>query len=246
MSDLISYGAGVNSTALAILMVNEGWRGPIVFADTGCEWPETYCYMDYFEREWLAPRGLSITRLGAEWRALVPGRDPRSLIDYCTDYRITPFPAVRWCTQGWKVDPMNHWAAAQGIATQHIGIAADEAHRQKGRSCPLVDRNVTRQGCIEIIQREGLDVPQKSGCYICPFQRTHVWRELYRRHPELYERAARLEELATERRGEETHLRPGGDYTLRQLQTVIETQGSMFGDTDWDALLEYRPCICGV
>ncbi len=32
--DPISYGAGVNSTALAILLVNEGWRGDIVFVDT--------------------------------------------------------------------------------------------------------------------------------------------------------------------------------------------------------------------
>lgn len=245
MSDLISYGAGVNSTALVILMVNEGWRGPIVYADTGTEWPETYCYMEYFEREWLAPRGLEITRLGAEWR-----KDKRartlSLIEYCEHYAYVPLAGIRWCTKMYKVDPLAAYAEAQGITTQYIGIAADEAHRQPTLSRPLVDRNVTRQGCIEIIQREGLDVPQKSGCYICPFQRTHVWRELYRRHPALYERAARLEELATERRGEETHLRPGGDYTLRQLQTVIESQGSMFGDTDWDALLEFRPCVCGV
>lgn len=42
MGEIVSFGAGVNSTALAILLVNEGWRGPIVFADPGAEWPETY------------------------------------------------------------------------------------------------------------------------------------------------------------------------------------------------------------
>ena len=46
--EFLSFGAGVNSTALAILAVNDGWRGEIVFADTGCENPETYCWMDYF------------------------------------------------------------------------------------------------------------------------------------------------------------------------------------------------------
>jgi hypothetical protein len=34
-SEVLSFGGGVNSVALAILLVNEGWRGHIVFADTG-------------------------------------------------------------------------------------------------------------------------------------------------------------------------------------------------------------------
>ena len=88
--ELISYGGGVNSTAMTIMLVNDGWRGPIVFADTGAEWPETYCYMDYFEAEWLAPRGLTITRLGAEWRPEKKMRDCPSLLDYCESYGMVP------------------------------------------------------------------------------------------------------------------------------------------------------------
>lgn len=247
MSELISFGGGVNSTAMIILLVNEGWRGPIVFADTGCEWPDTYAYMDTFEREWLAPRGLEITRLGEAYRAQGAGRDKRTLIAFCEDYATTPFPATRWCTQGWKTDPINHWAKAQHIETQLIGIAADEAHRQKGRACPLCDRDITRQGCIDIIRAEGLDVPQKSGCWICPFQRAEQWRELWRRYPELYERAARLEELSTARRGGVvTMLDPSQRYTLRQRQVMFEQQTTMFDDDELDALLIYKPCLCGV
>lgn len=63
MSEMISFGAGVNSIAMTIMLVAAGWRGPIVFADTGGEWPETYCYMRTFEKQWLKPRGLEITRL---------------------------------------------------------------------------------------------------------------------------------------------------------------------------------------
>lgn len=63
MDEMVSFGAGVNSTAMVITLAEEGWRGPIVFADTMGEKPETYCYMDYFEREYLKPRGLAITRL---------------------------------------------------------------------------------------------------------------------------------------------------------------------------------------
>lgn len=243
MSDLISFGAGVNSVAMTILLVNEGWRGPIVFCDTGAEWPETYCYMDYFEREWLNPRGLAVTVLGAEWR---DESSTASLPDFCSCHRTTPFAGMRWCTDRWKVRPLTKWAAAQGIETQLIGIASDERHRQKGKTCPLIDRGITRAGCIEIIKAAGLDVPQKSGCYICPFMRVDQWRELYRRHPELYERAANLERLSTERRGERTVLMVSGDRTLDDWRAVFDGQGSMLDDADWDGLLEYKPCVCGL
>lgn len=244
MGEVVSFGAGVNSTAMTIMLVNDGWRGPIVFTDTGTEWPATMCFMDYFERAWLAPRGLTITVLGADYRALGPGRDPRALIEYCEHYRVTPFPATRWCTAGWKTDVLDHWCAAHGNPTQLVGMAADEAHRQKGRACPLIDRGITRKGCVKIIQAEGLDVPRKSGCWICPFMGRRQWRELYRRHPELFERAAHLEELATERRGIKSSIHP--DFTLREVEVTLRDQGSFLDDDEMDGLLEYKPCVCGL
>lgn len=244
-NSLISFGAGVNSTAMVILLVNNGWRGPVVFADTGCEWPETYCHLRVFG-EWLRERGLEIVTLGKEYRSQVPSRDERSLLEYCEGYRITPMAGSRWCTVGWKVDLIRQYAKEHDIAMQYIGIAADEWHRKRDLSYPLIERGITRQDCVKIIRTAGLDVPQKSGCYICPFQRTAQWRELYRRHPELYEQAANLERISTARRGRQTHIRPGSDYTLDELQMQIDAQGTFFDDAEWDNLLAYKPCICGV
>jgi len=246
MSEMISFGAGVNSVAMTIMLVNKGWHGPIVFADTGCEWPETYCYLDYFEKKWLAPRGLEITRLGQEYRALGPGRDARTLIEFCEDYRVCPMPGTRWCTQGWKTDVVNHWAKANNVEIQLIGIAADEAHRMPGAARPLVDRDITRKDCIAIIAASQLDIPQKSGCYICPFQRPDQWRELWSRHPELFERAARLEKLSTERRGVRTFLIADSRFTLEQLSVGFESQLIMWNDEQWAGLQAYKPCICSL
>jgi hypothetical protein len=245
-NELISFGAGVNSAAMTILLVNEGWRGPIVYADTGCDWPETTCWISYFEREWLNPRGLAVTTLGADYRGLVPGRDKRTLVEFCEGYRLTPFPGTRWCTVGWKTDVIDQWAKEHGIERQLIAMAIDERHRQKGRACPLIDRGITRKGCLEIIRQNGLQAPQKSSCYICPFQTLGQFAELRHRHPELYERAANLERLSAERRGERCTLRLDG-MTLDEFAAFLDARGpSWINDEEMDGLLEYKPCVCGL
>jgi 3'-phosphoadenosine 5'-phosphosulfate sulfotransferase (PAPS reductase)/FAD synthetase len=240
-ADILSFGAGVNSVALAIHAINDGWAGEIVFADTGCEWPETMCYLSYFEREWLAPRGRSVTVLGGMPWQKYKGGVP--LIDYCEAMAVIPLCSVRWCTAEWKVEPLKRYAAGRSTM---IGIASDERHRQPDAIRPLVERGIDREGCIRIIEAAGLDVPQKSGCYICPFMRVSQWRELWQRHPELFERAARLEENAqSNERSKRTNvtLDPSGRYTLRDLQLRFESQMTL-PDLDLDDYRRYQPCVC--
>jgi hypothetical protein len=244
MNQVISYGAGVNSTAMIIWLYNHGWSGHIVFSDTGCEWPETYCYIKYFESEWLNPRGLYVQKLhGLPYHRLAGGI---SLIDYCESHHKIPMAAVRWCTMDYKVRALGYWCEANHFPEQLIGIAYDEQHRRPDANRPLVDNYLTRDNCISIIEAEGLDVPRKSGCYICPFQRPSGWRELWKVHPDIYERAAVLEETASHN-SEDGHrftLDPAGKVTLRQRQASFEAQIPMFEETDWDTLLRFKPCIC--
>lgn len=240
---VISYGAGVNSSALAIWLINRGWKGKIVFSDPGCEWPETYCWMDYFQTEWLKPRGLEIIRLkGLPWQRNGKGL---SLIEYCELKRTIPLAAVRWCTN-WKTEPIKRWCELNGNPEQLIGIACDESHRMPECNRPLVDLGITREDCYKIIEAEGLSVPRKSGCYICPFQSPSGWRQLWKEHPDLFERAAELEESCTRdsKDGYTATLDIAGKVTLRQRQASFEAQIPMFDDTDWDTLLRFKPCLC--
>lgn len=66
---------------------------------------------------------------------------------------------------------------------------------------PLVERNITRQGCINIIKNAGLRVPIASGCWFCPFMSKLKIRKLYATYPNLYERRKRMEAKAVERGG---------------------------------------------
>jgi hypothetical protein len=235
---VLSFGAGVNSTALAILLINGGWRGHIVFADTGTEWPDTYCFMDYFEREWLRPRGFEIVRLGKEWRA---DAFKPTLIELCEAKGIIPDRLYRWCTDQYKIRPNRRWRKKHGCGNDDdvmIGIASDEALRMMSACRPLVDKGIDRAGCVRIIQEAGLDVPPKSGCYICRFQPDRQWRDLWRRYPELFARATRLEETSG------WILAADGRTALTQRRLRYESQMPLLDPADMDELLEYRPCVC--
>jgi len=253
---MISFGAGVNSVAMTIMLVEDGWRGPIVFADPGAEHPDTYCYIDYFERDWLGPRGLEVTRLSPE---LTPDLYPPSyrmdIIAKCEMKQIVPIFLNRWCTTEYKRKPLTKWAKAHGIECQNIGIAAEESHRARNGEFagialeyPLVDRRIGRDQCKDITAAAGLSVPPKSGCWICPFQRLSEWRRLYDLRPDLFDKAVELDNAAIEKmKGHRRNPFAG------QLAQKFGHPLQMFKD-QWDAQLElplipdpeyeYQMCEC--
>lgn len=257
MSEMISFGGGVNSTAMTILLVEQGWRGPIVFADVGddlqpCEHPETLCYLNYFEREYLRPHGLELTRLrpGSEYHR--NKKAAHGLYTYCLEAGVVPLTAVRWCSIEWKRNPLENWRLAHDIPVVCIGIAADEARRVREspeHRYPLVDDGINRAGCVRVIEQAGLEVPRKSGCWFCPNQRLNKWRRLLIDHPELYAKAEELEENAERAvlaRGRITRTAPVSldphGMTLRDKRTRRAWDGQLEMDLPGMA----RPCICGL
>ena len=240
MGEMISFGCGVNSVAMTIMVVEDGWRGPIVFADTGSEWPETYCYLRTFA-DWLKPHGLEITTLkpGSEWHQ--KERDC-SLEDYCKRWNILPLLSSRWCSVRWKREPVHAWAEAHGYDVQLLGISADEPRRIRDDPTiryPLYEEDVTRRECQRIIQRAGLPIPLKSGCFFCPGQSLASWKRLYYEHRELYERAMALEENAGHKHKKHATLDPHG-ITLRE-HAARRWVGQMTMD-----LSEWMPCLCSL
>ena len=227
MSEMISFGAGVNSIAMTIMLVEDGWRGPIVFSDTGGEWPETYCYMRTFENDWLKPRGLEITRLSVSThQEMYKDKRLQGQVDtleaFCHLRGIVPLLASRWCSVMFKRTPLENWRKAQGIDRTCLGMSASEPRRIREDASlryPLWDEGITRGECRRIIQREGLEQPIKSGCFFCPGQRLDSWRRLYYEHPDLYDRAIALEDRASANGQKWATLDPNGTK-LRELCTL--------------------------
>ena len=230
MHNYLSFGAGVNSVALYLLMVEQGIEFEAVFSDTGCEWPETYSFLDLFIKNH------PVTVLKTE-----------GLIEYCEKYGMVPHILRRWCTRLFKREVINGYV--QQPSWMFIGFSSDEAHRAKLTSdsgleyrYPLIENEITRAGCIEIIRKAGLPIPRKSGCYICPFQRVGQWQELRRYHPELFCRASNLEKANIAQRiargKKPLYLSQSPKAPLSEI--VGERQEKLFKQD------EYPPCLCGL
>ena len=240
MDEMISFGAGVNSVAMVILLAQDGWRGPVVFCDPGSEHPETYCYLETFERGFMADHGLELTRIlpGSEYHE----QSDLDLYDFCMEQGIIPLLAVRWCSVKWKRNPLENWRKAHGIPVTLLGITDDEPRRVRQNPTvryPLVERSINRLECYRIIQCAGLDLPRKSGCFFCPGQALAQWRDLYLNYPDLFQSAIALEENASERCQKHATIDPHG-------VKLVDMASRRWEGAEQMDLSDWLPCACAL
>lgn len=218
MQTCLSFGAGVQTTALLVLIVEGRWPQPdvILFADTGAEHEGTYHYLSTISEPYALAHALRIIRLGPEWRTPHYQRD---LEGYCLEHRMLPGTWVRWCTNHYKVQAIARYrrqimnaTCAQPIESW-IGISCEEQHRAilsvdptEVKRYPLIELGLNRTDCEGVIRAAGLPVPPKSGCWFCPFQRQARWHQLKRERPDLFDRALKLERNAQGKDGRRRYL----------------------------------------
>ena len=189
MKTYINFGGGVNSTAIIALIKMKKLNYDnceAIFADTGAERSDTYDYIEYIKT--VSPIPI-ITVKSKEG----------SLKDYCKEKKILPMRLLRWCSQRWKHKPLEDYKE-EGSKTI-IGIDFGEAKRAarwraKNVEFPLIDMQIDRGKCIEIIKEVGWRVPRKSGCFFCPFAKTSEFAELKSLNPELFKEVCEMEEEA--------------------------------------------------
>ena len=194
----LSFGAGVNSTALLLLLIDQGEEFETVFVNHGGDYPETYEYVEYLRAE-----GFEITEVLPD----VEGYS--SLYDFCYARQIIPFRRFRWCSDKFKVLPFINYIEIP--CTCYLGFDMDEQHRADRRKIkrkkerdmiyeyPLITAEMSRDDCVKSIAAHGLKVPPKSGCFFCPFMKRSEIRDMYLYRPDLYEKAKALELNCRER-----------------------------------------------
>jgi hypothetical protein len=258
---IISYGGGVQSTALIVLAV-QGRIGRVdaaVMANVGddSEHPKTISYVRDVMRPWAAAQGFTVVEVNKTLRdgsiETVKGRimkeGSRSI---GIPVRMSNgAPGNRQCTADFKIRVIRKWAKRHPSkplsCVSLIGISTDEIGRANNRRTdafelveyPLLDLGLDRSACAQIIRDAGLPVPPKSACYFCPFHTPQAWAEMRRDEPELFEDSAVLEDFINERR-----ITLGKDHVFftrfgKPLREAIgKAQSPLFFDGDFHSVGE--------
>ncbi len=191
MDRILSFGGGLQTTALAIMIAKgELEVDALVFADTGVEKPETYWYIENYIKPMLKVPFITVnSHLG-------------DLYTHCWDDKIIPSVIHRWCTDKFKVRPIEKYLKRKGII--YVGFSSDEVNRAEKpsrmiRQFPLIERGISAKDCARIISDYGWPVPLRSSCYICVFVPYLEWNWLKNNHPDLFEKALALEQRHYER-----------------------------------------------
>jgi 3'-phosphoadenosine 5'-phosphosulfate sulfotransferase (PAPS reductase)/FAD synthetase len=212
------------------------------FADTGREFPATYEFLDEMARRW----GVTIHRVMREggFDALI------------TQRRFLPNPAMRFCTQALKIEPMRQFMLARGFTswTNVVGIRADEPRRvarvrQRETErpdkhyvtvLPLADSGTRRADVMAFWARQPFDLalaPHESNCDLCFLKSMNILRRIMREHP------------GRERWWIEQEARVGGRFQPHRPDFAAIYAGVTSNpvlpfddDDDDDSLID---CICG-
>lgn len=223
---ILSYGGGVQSTAMLVLAA-QGRLGyeidAAVFANVGdnSEHPKTLAYVSEVAEPFAKAHGIDLVTIR---RVKIRSGQVMDLHDEVIDpenrgikipVRMdkTGAPGNRSCTSDYKIQPINRWLRQRGAsknnpATVCIGISTDEIFRMGRRKpvpnqeavYPLIDLGISRSQCQSIISEAGIPVPPKSSCFFCPFHTKQSWSEMRRDEPELFQKSVDLERKINEKR----------------------------------------------
>lgn len=219
----ISYGGGVQSTALIVLAASGKIDFPLaIMADVGhdSENPDTIEYVQKFIVPYCDTNNIELCFVRKEFRdgskrtLLEHIRRPSRSIDI--PVRMSNgAPGRRNCTENFKIKPVakeikRRGATPESKAIIALGISTDEWKRMRtdsgiphqDLSYPLIELGFSRNDCVNIIKESGLPVPGKSSCYFCPYYTISQRQVQLRDRPDLFEKTAQIEDMLNERRKE--------------------------------------------
>lgn len=244
MATVVSYGGGINSTALLILIKRANViPDAILFADTGGERKETYEYVKHFSI-WLQRFGMppieTVKYKTKDGELLTLEQD-------VINNKTLPSIAFGWksCSEKFKIRPQAKYIAEKfsnhDFIHHYIGFDAGERHRIIDNPLEghynhytLYDAGLDRDGCVRLIKDEGLPIPPKSSCIYCPNMKKH---EILSLSSEEKERVKIIEANAknkVEMKG------LGRQYSWTDLINADESQLKLFDDLD----MYNNPCGC--
>ena len=216
-----SFGGGVQSVAALILAARGEIDFPLfLFANVGAdsENPATLDYLADTAAPFAAANGIELVEL----RKVRRDGSPVTLMQRITESESSvPIPmrmsngapGNRQCTGDFKIAVVAKELKRRGAnraapAVVGLGISTDEWQRARSDSrvphetlaYPLLDLNLSREGCMALIRDAGLPVPPKSACWFCPFQSPASFQRMRHDDPVHFASVVSLERMMIDRR----------------------------------------------
>ena len=188
----VSYSGGKDSLATLILVLKAIGNVPLLFADTGFEFPETY---------------QNVSDVAAQYGLPVVRSDGKSRFWEAYDRHGPPAVNHRWCCSACKLLPLKETIGETwGGCLSFIGQRRYESFRRKESSRVFRNGIVTNQTSAAPIQnwtalhvwlylfRE--DAPfnplyakrlDRIGCYLCPSSDVAVLEDIKKSYPDLWD-----------------------------------------------------------
>jgi hypothetical protein len=201
MLRVISLGAGVQSTTLALMAAHGEIEMPAcaIFADTQWEPREVYEHLAWL-RSGVLPFPVHVVTAGSLRDAIRARRNTSGGRVAAIPWHIrNPDGSAglgrRQCSSEYKLQPIMREIRGllnkgpreripRGAVEVMIGISRDEAHRMRAvrqaymiNRYPLVELGMRRWDCLLWLARHNYPVPPKSACIGCPFTDNARWRE---------------------------------------------------------------------
>lgn len=209
-----SFGGGVQSTALLLLIKHEPQRllnavghlpSKAYFADTNAEPEEIYRHLE--QMKLLSSIPLEVVSNGS-LLAAETRHNKRTFPPYYVRLQGKIGVLLRKCTPEFKVKPLERAMRRDiGLAPGRrstsrsvalwLGISIDEAHRMGDNETklfqniyPLVEIGWDRTRCFNYCQEHGI-TPTKSRCFFCPY--VSDWLDIKRNQPKEFAKAVEFD-----------------------------------------------------
>ena len=196
---VISLGAGVQSSTMALMAANGELPKPdcAIFADTGNEPKAVYTYLDFLKKILPYPiYKVSKGNITEDMINSIKNNTKFPTAPFFTQNVITGKKGMlrRQCTSDYKIQPIKkklrelcnigykkHFPKDKYIE-QWIGISTDEIQRMKPsrdpyilNRHPLIELKMSRQDCINYLNKNKIPLPEKSACIMCPYHNDAYW-----------------------------------------------------------------------
>lgn len=161
----------------------------------------------------ITPTGRELPRMVAHWdhlscllgKALTIAPGPR-LVDLIISQKTLPNWRMRYCTRMVKIEPFMLYAQNAAPAICYVGIRADEVVGDNAREgtdwkgvegvtqdLPLVRWGWGVSKVKAYLAERGVEIPERTDCDLCFFQRLGEWWRLWKDHHARYREVEALE-----------------------------------------------------